>query len=290
MSTTTYNFEVSQSNFNAIVLINSYKLPVFTLFMSPSIGSCIDLERILSEYADEFTGQFILARIDVDMQPELREQYQVVNVPTIKVFKEGQVVHQEIGLLNLKEVAELFKAHGIFRVSDEMREKAREHHLAGDTQEAINLLTQAIKTDPANPRVVVDMIQVMLDLKLLEEAKQLFNRLPDKEKQSESGKSILGQLTFQDLAAKTAGFQILEGQVANDPQDFDARFDLAICYVADHDYENGMSQIFSILDQEPTYREGAAQELAVSIINMLEANSPKLAQDSRRILSNMLSK
>ncbi len=286
---TTYNFEVSLSNFNSIVLMNSYKLPVFTLFMSPSVGVCIDLERSLSNLADEFAGKFILARVDVDMAPELRDDYDITNVPTLKIFKDGEVVHQEIGMLQEDELSDLFKSQGIYRASDELREQARQKHIAGDTPAAIELLTGAIQADPSNTRIAMDMIQIMLDINVLEQASALFNRLPDKDKQSDTGKALIGQITFKQLAAKTPGLVSLMEQVKLQPADFDARFDLAVCYVAEHGYEEAMNQIFEILNVEPTYKEGAAQELAVTIINMLEANDSQLAQDSRRILSNMLS-
>ena len=288
-STEIYNIEVSQSNFNSIVLMNSYKLPVFTLFMSPSIGDCIKLERSLSEFAEEFSGQFILARIDVDMESDLKEQYDIVNIPTIKVFKDGNMVHQEVGLLDSKEIAELMKAHGMFRRSDDMRDEARTQHLQGNTPEAIKILTEAVKSDPSNTRIAMDMIQIMLDINVLDQATGLYNKLPDRDKESDVGKALLGQITFKGLAAKTPGLVELMEQVNQQPDNFDARFGLAICYVAEHGYEEAMNQIFEILNVEPTYKEGAAQELAVTIINMLEANDSQLAQDSRRILSNMLS-
>lgn len=288
-STEIFNFEVTRNNFNTIVLMNSYKLPVFTLFMSPSIGACVNLEKALSDYATEYAGKFILARVDVDMDPELRDEYQVVNVPTLKVIKDGKMVHQEVGMLDEEELAGLFKSFGIYRASDALREQARKAHINGDTEQAIGLLTQAIQQDPSSTNVAMDMIQIMLDIGVVDQAKELFNRLPDKAKESATGKAIIGQITFKDLASKTAGLLELVKRVEAEPMNFDARFDLAICYVAEHAYEEALSQVFEILDQEHTYREGAAQELSISIINMLEANEPELAKEARRILSNMIS-
>ena len=283
-----YNFEVTQNNFNSIVLMNSYKLPVFTLFMSPSIGACVSLEKSLAEYARDFAGQFILARVDVDMSPELRDQYEIVNVPTLKIMKDGEMVHQEIGMLNEDEIADLFKSFGIYRASDTLRQQARDAHIKGDTPEAIKLLTQAIQEDPSSTLVAMDMIQIMLDINVLDQAKALFNRLPDHAKESDIGKAIIGQITFKDLASKTPGLLELVKTIEVEPMNFDARFDLAVCYVAEHAYEDALNQVFEILDAEHTYRDGAAQELSVSIINMLEANEPELAKEARRVLSNMI--
>lgn len=284
------NFEISQSNFNSVVLMNSYKLPVFTLFMSPSLGMCIQLENLLTKYAEDFAGEFLLARIDIDMETDLREQYEIVNVPTLKVFKDGEMVHQEVGLLEEAELAALLKSFGIYKASDDMREKAKQMHLNNDTAGAIKTLTEAIQSDPRNTRVALDMIQILLDINELEEAKSLFNRLPDKDKNSEIGKAIVGQMTFKDLASKTPGLVSLIKMVDEDPANYEARLYLAVCYVAEHAYEEALDQTFEILENMPGFKDGAAQELTITIINMLEGSQPELAKDARRILGNMLAK
>ncbi|GAB6071287.1 co-chaperone YbbN [Thiomicrorhabdus hydrogeniphila] len=284
------NFEISQSNFNSVVLMNSYKLPVFALFMSPSLGTCIQYENLLSSFAEEFAGQFLLARIDIDMETDLREQYEIVNVPTLKVFKDSEMVHQEVGLLEEAELAALLKSYGIYKASDELREKAKQMHLNNDTAGAIKTLTEAIQADPVNTRIALDMIQILLDMNELEEAKSLFNRLPDKDKNSEIGKAIVGQMTFKDLAAKTPGLANLIKMVKEDPANYEARLYLAVCFVAEHAFEEALDQTFEILENMPGFKEGAAQELTITIINMLEDSQPELAKDARRILGNMLAK
>lgn len=283
-----YNFEVSKNNFNNIVLTNSYKLPVFVLFMNPTLGTCVQMENSLSELAETFAGQFIAARVDTDMEVDLREMYDIVNVPSLKVFKDGEIVHNEVGLMTTDELRAVLKDFGIFRESDDMREQARLKHLEGDTPAAIQLLTEAIQKDPSNVMVAMDMIQVMLDVGLLEQATELFNKLPDSQKDSETGRALTGQITFKGLANKTAGKETLLGQVEANPNDFDARFDLSICYIADHQYMEAMDQLFTILDTQPDYKDGAAQEMTVSVIQMLAPNDPEQANEFRRILGNLV--
>jgi len=198
------------------------------------------------------------------------------------------MVHQEVGLLEETELAALLKSYGIYKASDDMREKAKQMHLNNDTAGAIKTLTEAIKSDSSNTRVALDMIQIMLDINQLEEAKSLFNRLPDKDKNSQIGKAIVGQMTFKDLAAKTPGLVNLIKMVDEDSSDYDAKLYLAVCYVAEHAYAEALDQTFEILENKPGFKDGAAQELTVTIINMLEGSQPELAKDARRVLGNML--
>ena len=82
----------------------------------------------------------------------------------------------------------------------------------------------------------MDMVQVFIDIGETAQAQGLFNKLPDKDKNSDMGKSLLGQLSFAELAAKTEGINTLTTRLADNADDHDARFDLAVCRVAGHDW------------------------------------------------------
>ena len=275
-------FEVSKNNFNTSVILNSHKLPVVVEFMGVWSGPCIAMSDNLTKLASEFSGQFVFAKVDVDEQPELMEEYGVKNVPTLKVFKAGEVVLTEEGLQKDVELRKLLKAHGIYHRSDELRDLARAKHLSGDTMGAIELLTKAIQEDPKNTRVAMDMVQIFLDINELEQAKGLFNRLPEQDRESDMGKSLLGQLTFKDLAAKTVGKDQLQIKLNENTNDFDSRFDLAICFVAEHNYKQAVDHLFAIFEKSPDYKEGAAKEMIINLTNMLSVNEPELAQEFRR--------
>ncbi|MCW8962805.1 MAG: tetratricopeptide repeat protein [Gammaproteobacteria bacterium] len=282
-------FEVGTSGFSRYVVENSHKLPVLVEFMAVWSEPCILLADVVHDLAQEFAGQFVFAKVDIDEQQDLREQFNIQNVPTLLVFKDGEVVLTQEGQLQEAELRVLLKGVGVYRVSDELREQARDKHMAGDTPAAILLLTQAIQQDPGNTRVAMDMVQIFIDTGELEQAKGLFNKLPDSDKDSGMGKSLIGQLTFADLAAATEGIERLNEQLQQDKHNHDARFDLAMCLVHQHDYDGAMDQLFTILQAAPDYKDGAAREMIVTITNMLTPNDPEQAKVYRRRLSNLLS-
>lgn len=281
-------FEVSESSFNTSVVLNSYKLPVLVEFMEVWSAPCIEMSEHLAKLAIEFAGQFIFAKVDLGEQAALKEQYSIENVPTLKVFKDGEVVRTEEGQLQKAELVDILKGYGIYNQADELRELARQKHMAGETVEAVNLLTRAIQAAPGNTRVAMDMVQIFLDINELEQAKSLYNRLPDSALQSDTGKSLLGQLAFRGLAAKTAGKDSLLAQLAVNANDQDCLFDLAVCYVAEHDYKSAMDKLFAIFEQNPDYKAGAAKEMIITLTNMLVVNEPALAQEFRRRMGNAI--
>lgn len=288
MSQDVYIFEVSEKSFPALVVENSRKLPVVAAFLLASSEHCFVVEQLFSDLAQEFAGRFIFAKIDVTEEQGLRQQHHIDSVPAVVLFRNGEAVRVELGQLSEMEARALLRDFGVFHESDEMREEARARHLAGDTAAAIALLTQAIKKHPANTRVAMDMVQIFIDIGELESARGLFGRLPQRDRDSDSGRSLLGQLNAAEFAAKTEGVAALQQRLASDGNDTQARFDLVVCLIAQHQYQEGMEHLLHIIRHDPAFRDGAARELMVAVIRSLAPNDPELASEYQRKLANLL--
>lgn len=280
--------EVGESGFDKYVIQNSHQVPVVVEFMAMWSGPCIEMSDVLHDLANEFAGQFIFAKVDIEEQPDLVKQYKVENVPALLVFNKGEVTFSEEGQFQEDELRVLLKGMGIYSQSDELRQQARAKHMAGETSEAIVMMSQAIQMDPSNTRVAMDMVQIFIDIGEIEQATGLFNKLPDRDKESEMGKSLIGQLTFADLAAKTDGKEALQQSVLQNPDDNDARFDLAVCLIAEHDYNNAIEHLFTSFQTNPDYRDGAAREMIITVTNMLAPNNPDLANSYRQRLASIM--
>ncbi len=129
------------------------------------------MKSYLETLAEEFAGQFVFAKVDIDEQEALRDEHEIRNVPTLKVFKDSEVVFTMEGQFQSDELRGILKDYGIYRESDELRLQARNEHMSGNTVDAIKLLTLAIQQDPKNTRVAMDMVQVFIDIGQLEQAK-----------------------------------------------------------------------------------------------------------------------
>ena len=288
MNKETLVFEVNQKSFEQYVQLNSHKLPVIVEFMGVWSGPCIAMDNILSSLAKEFAEQFIFAKVDIDEQAELVKEYKIENIPTLLIFKEGKLSRTEVGEIKENEIRELLKDFGIYHESDLIRETAREKHLAGHTSEAILLLTNAIKSDPSNIRVAMDMVQIFIDISEIDQANSLFSRLPQSSHETEMGKALSGQLTFAKLAEKIDDIAVLEDRLNKNSRDYDAQFDIAICLISQYQYQIAMEHLFTILEKQPDYKDGAARELVITVSNMIAPVKNELAQEIRRKLANLL--
>lgn len=290
MSKEVFVFEVNQKSFDQYVLLNSHKIPVIVEFMRMWSGPCVAMDNLFSALAREFAEQFIFAKVDIDEQPELCKEHNVENAPVLMVFKDGKLVRTEMGELKENEARMLLKDFGVFHQSDQIREQAREKHLAGDTPAAIIQLAEAMKSDPGNVRVAMDMVQIFIDIGELEQANGLYERLPESSRETEMGRALNGQLIFATLASKVADIDTLQSRLAANADDHDARFDLSIRQLAQYQYNEAIDNLFSIYQQNTEYKDGAAKEMLINLSNMLAAVNSELSQEIRRKLANLVAK
>ena len=96
------------SNFNKI--INS-ETPVLIDFYADWCGPCKMLAPILKDVKAELQDQIKIIKIDVDKNQSLATQYQVRGVPTMMLFKNGQSVWRQSGVLQKDDIVNIIKQH-----------------------------------------------------------------------------------------------------------------------------------------------------------------------------------
>jgi thioredoxin 1 len=87
--------EVTAENFVKEVLENPK--PVMVDFWAPWCGPCRAVSPILDAIAADHSDKLDIVKLNVDDYPELAEKYQVLNIPSMKVFKQGEVVKTVVG-------------------------------------------------------------------------------------------------------------------------------------------------------------------------------------------------
>jgi len=89
--------EVTEKNFNEKVNKQSEKIPVVVDFWAEWCMPCVMLSPILEKIAKEYKRKFILAKINVDENPGLSEKFNVMSIPSVKLFKNGKVASEFTG-------------------------------------------------------------------------------------------------------------------------------------------------------------------------------------------------
>lgn len=103
--------EVNKADFKAQVLESD--VPVLVDFWAPWCGPCRAVAPILEEMAQEYAGKLAIAKINVDDNNEISVQYGIRSIPTLLLFKNGQLVDTHIGLSSRgkSELVEFVQPH-----------------------------------------------------------------------------------------------------------------------------------------------------------------------------------
>jgi len=101
--------EVNDSNFKSEVLDSD--IPVLVDFWAVWCGPCQMVAPAVEAVAVKYKGRLKVRRVNVDEAPETSSQYGIMSIPTLAVFKNGNVVEQIVGALPEREIDSRLKAH-----------------------------------------------------------------------------------------------------------------------------------------------------------------------------------
>lgn len=100
---------VNDANFADEVL--NPNIPVLVDFWAQWCMPCKMIAPILTEIAESYEGRLKVAKVDVDSAPKLAGEYKVISIPTLKVFKDGEVVNEFVGAGSRDNIEALFLSH-----------------------------------------------------------------------------------------------------------------------------------------------------------------------------------
>ena len=101
--------ELTDSNFEEIVLKSDK--PVLVDFWAEWCGPCRMVGPVIDELSEDYEGKAIIGKLDVDNNQASAAKQNVMSIPTLLIFKEGQVVAQQVGALSKTQLTEFIETH-----------------------------------------------------------------------------------------------------------------------------------------------------------------------------------
>lgn len=96
--------ELNASNFSAEI---NYELPVVVDFWAPWCGPCRSQTPILEQFAQKYDGKVKVCKVNTDTNPELANKFGIMSIPTIMVFKGGEISARAVGVQSIDNLAKL---------------------------------------------------------------------------------------------------------------------------------------------------------------------------------------
>jgi len=240
---------------------------------------------ILTKLAEEYQGKFFLAKVNSDEQQALASQYGVRSLPTVKLFRNGQPVDEFMGAQPEPTIRALLDRH-IPRESDALIQQAVEQARAGNTEQALATMQQAMTLDPASDRVKLELARFLTRLKRVDEAEQVLAAASAEARNSDQADSLRAQFEFARVVQLARPPEALEQVIAANPRDSAARYELAVHRILDRQYQPALELLLDIVRTDRKWNDDAARKAMVSVFNQL--GNTDLVADYRRKLSMAL--
>ncbi len=102
---------VLHTNAGSFDKVINQDIPVLVDFWAPWCGPCKMLGPVLEEVEKDLAGKAVVAKVNVDDEGDLAARFQVSNIPTMIVFKNGQPVDRAVGFMSKDKVSSIIKSH-----------------------------------------------------------------------------------------------------------------------------------------------------------------------------------
>lgn len=276
--------DINESNLQQ-TLEQSMTVPVLFYFWSERSQHCQQLTPVLDKLAQEYAGQFVLAKLDCDNEPMVASQFGLRAIPTVYLFQNGQPVDGFQGPQPEEAVRALLEK--VLPREEELKaQQAIELMQQGKTLDALPLLKEAWQLSNQSSEVGFLLAEVLISLNRSDEAESVLSVVPLQD-QDTRYQGLVAQIDLLKQAADTPEIQQLQQQLESDPQNAELASKLALQLHQVGRNEEALALLYGFLKTDLNAADGQARKMLQEILAAL-GTGDALAAKYRRLLYSLL--
>ncbi len=280
--------ETTSATFRTDVLTASMQQPVLVDFWAPWCGPCKQLAPILEKAVAATDGKVLLYKMNIDEHPQIAGQLGIQSIPAVIAFDRGKAVDGFVGALPESQIAAfLERLVGPLGVDESVLQAAEEAMSRGEPAEALAILTPVVQSDPEDLKAVGLYLRALVADDRAAEAEALLARLPDDMRKDARLAQAIAAIDLAAQAGDVGDTAALKQRVDADPNDHQARFDLALALNAQGARAEAADALLDIFRRDRAWNEDGARK---QLIQFFESWGPldPATKGARRKLSSML--
>jgi putative thioredoxin len=284
MSDTPYIFDVTDASFQQLVLENSFHKPVLVDFWAEWCAPCKALMPMLAKIAEEYRGELLLAKVNCDVEQMVVAQLGIRSLPTVVLFKDGQPVDGFAGAQPEAQIRALLAPHVAQPPAEEgdLLELAQARFAAGEVSAAEELLKQLLTEYNQNATALILYARCLAERGELAEAETVLNAVKEDGHKLELA-AARAQIAFLRLVVSMPEPAELKTRLAQNPEDDEATWQLAIHLLARQQYEPAMDALLRLFMRNRSWNDDQARKTLLQVFDLLGKDHPLVTTYRRRL-------